>query len=149
MRMMDDRVLAVLRRAGWYPGRVAPRQLQSWIRQLQDEGFELSIVAAEVLAQYGGLAISQSGPGEEIARAGFAFTPLAALGELEYLRPFGEALHTTLFPIGEAEDGRAFLLIAGDGRVVAVQDNAWILGTGIEAALEALVLGRKGQLFIP
>jgi hypothetical protein len=116
---------------------------------LEKEGYRPSSHSNAVLREYGGLVVHQSGPGEEVARASFAITPLSGSGEFEYVQTFAHALSTSLFPVGEAEDGAAFLLVADDGRVVVIQGNGWVIGDSFEAGLETLILGRRGVLFVP
>lgn len=142
----DSRVQQLLSSAGWSPGRDASISLDKWLRVLQREGFEPTAPATALLRELGGLRVVQSGPGETVARSTFSFDPLSAVGERDNFRRYEGRLGSSLFPIGDASDGTAFLAVTETGTVVLLLDDMWIIGADTEEALESLVYGRRGVL---
>ena len=99
------KIRAVLEQAGWFPGRHVNDLADAWIRKLESEGFKCSGNARRTLAEFGGIRVRQSGPGESVALASFSFDPLAASGERDNIERYERGFGSSLFPIGEAENG--------------------------------------------
>ncbi|MCX9189909.1 hypothetical protein C3Y87_00425 [Carbonactinospora thermoautotrophica] len=145
-----EQVAAVLREAGWAPGRRDEERARRWGLELSAyaswDGRQHTFFAAahDALAEFGGLAVKQSGPGAEVARSPFTLDPTRALHTAGTLAEFGRLLGTRLFPLGEEDDGTAYLAIDEGGRVFAL-DHAgeWYLGASIDEALVTLVTGRR------
>jgi hypothetical protein len=142
MSRFPDEVSEVLRAAGWAPGRrVSDEQLQDWSAQL--EGFVMSEAAAQALREFGGLSVDQRGPGLECARAAFEIDPVLALYENDRFDLYRDEYGVELFPLGEAAGSHYFLAIDPAGRTYLVMDDILVLAESFDAALEALVLGRR------
>ena len=131
-----------LRSAGWFPERRVDELVGPWRHALEDGGgFRMSAAAHEALLQFGGIRARRSGPGRSHARGGFDLDPLRAVGEEERFLNTGLAL----FPLGEADDGHAFLGIAPDGAVYLVSHVARRLGDDVPTALNAILEGVKAE----
>lgn len=145
-KMLDGFTRSILAKAGWSLDRDRSDLLGAWeIGFFKSEPFNLHDFAREALIQLAGLSISQSGKGRTCARRSFWFDPTGAAGEYDRFREFELHLNARLCPIGEADDGDAFLAVADDGRVLCLMDDAWVIGASMEEALNSLVLGEIGQ----
>jgi hypothetical protein len=102
----------------------------------------MSVAAERALEEFGGLRASKSGPGEQCARGGFVIEPELAAGEQDRFAAFSAFVAGTLFPIGEAYDGHAFLGIDEEGAVYLVGDSLDLLGREIYSSLDAILEGR-------
>lgn len=141
-------VTEVLTAAGWSPGRRADKQTADAIGQLgrvtgRDGARHRSFPAAvEVLSEFGGLYVTQDGPGEDIRRRPFAVDPTRAAASTETLADLGRVLGVGLFPIGFEGDDDALLAVDEGGRVFALDHTGdWYLGASIDEALTTLVTG--------
>jgi hypothetical protein len=116
-----------------------------WRRTLESvNGFRLHAVAESVLLEYGGLVIDARGPGRDPTRASLHLDPLLALGEEDRLNEYFPILaNRGFFPLGETDDGHAFLAIDRQGAVVQVMDELYAEWPTFETALESLLLGRR------
>src|SRR5687767_13564492 len=95
-----------LRRAGWYPGRSVPDLVASWkATLLRSDGFEMFPCAEKALLEFGGLKISEQGPGITCSREPFEVDPSLVMYERDRLNEFVPALNTRLYPLGEAVGG--------------------------------------------
>ena len=136
----------MLMQAGWHPGRRDSARLLRWAGEFfPTSGFVLSAAAEAALAELAGITVTSRGPGKSIARAGFEIDPTLAAGECDRFADFERVIGSALCPLGEADDGRLYLAVAEDGRLVTLMDDAWILGDSLEEGLAALLLGRKGR----
>jgi hypothetical protein len=102
----------------------------------------MSAAAASALEEFGGLRVDVDGPGVECARGGFNLDPTLALGEEVRFSGRGDRDSPSLFPLGEAHDGHAFLGIDANGWVYVVGDQIALLRKGVRSALDALLQGR-------
>ena len=141
-------VEAVLREAGWRPGRWNMGLAESWADRLRAHtspgGHRHSLfpAAVEAWAEFGSLWIEAQGAGRQIARTSFVVDPLRGLHLARTFGDLGEALGTEVCPLGEEEDGRGILAIDAKGRVYSL-DHAgdWFLGASIDEALITLISG--------
>jgi SUKH-3 immunity protein len=129
-----------LRDAGWTPGRHVPTD--DWEAALREHGgFETHPAARKFLAEFGGLAVNVSGPGQNMARQPFRLDPTAAEHEDEMFTDYGEEIGKSLYPVGQLGDGGAYLAIDENGAVYWFMDNIGKLGDTAREALDALVRG--------
>lgn len=134
-------VLTVLSSAGWSPSHRNPHA-HVWIGALEAEGFTVVPRVSEILRAYGGLCAVDPVPGIECARARFCLDPMLASGEIDYFRRF-EGVLGPLFPLGEVEDGLAFLALGSTGAVYSLFDGIADVADSFEQALDNLATGRK------
>lgn len=129
--------------AGWMPGRRETQRVAEWRRMLEKPtGFRLSIAAEKALEEFGGLRVDCQGPGLECARGGFDLNPELASGEEDRFAELEEHAGGSLFPLGEAFDGQAFLAMDSIGRVYLVGDTIQLMGADMREALDSILVGR-------
>ncbi|MFF8944239.1 SUKH-3 domain-containing protein [Streptomyces sp. NPDC014864] len=141
---------AALRAAGWQPGRWDIRQAESWADTLRDHtspaGHRHTVfpAAVEAWAEFGGLRITPTGPGRQIAPAALHLDPLHGLHLARTLGDLGRALDSEVCPLGTETETRSLLAIDTEGRVYALDHTGdWYLGPDIDQALTALVSGTQ------
>ncbi|MFD9287038.1 SUKH-3 domain-containing protein [Streptomyces sp. NPDC060030] len=141
-------VEAALRDAGWQPGRWDIRQAEEWADALRSHaspaGHQHAVfpAAVEAWAEFGGLRITSTAPGRQIATATMRVDPLSGLHLARTLGDLGRALETEVAPLGEEGDGQAVLAIDSEGRVYSIDHTGdWYLGSDIDRALETLMTG--------
>ncbi|MFF8973234.1 SUKH-3 domain-containing protein [Streptomyces sp. NPDC014995] len=141
---------AALRAAGWQPGRWDIKQAEIWADALRDHsspaGHRHAVfpAAVEAWAEFGGLRITPTGPGRQIAPVALELNPLHGLHLARTLGDLGRALGTDVSPLGTETDDRALLAIDAEGRVYALDHTGdWYLGPDIDQALGALVSGTE------
>ncbi|MER5550190.1 SUKH-3 domain-containing protein [Streptomyces sp. NPDC002793] len=139
---------AALRDAGWRPGRWDIRQAEEWADALRSyaspAGHQHAVfpAAVEAWAEFGGLRISSTAPGRQIATTTARIDPLSGLHLARTLGDLGRALETEVAPLGEEGDGQAVLAIDSEGRVYSIDHTGdWYLGSDIDRALETLMTG--------
>ncbi|MER5745147.1 SUKH-3 domain-containing protein [Streptomyces sp. NPDC059913] len=139
---------AALRAAGWEPGRWDIRRAEEWADTLSSHvspaGHRHAVfpAAVEAWAEFGGLHITASAPGRQIAPAPVRIDPLSGLHLARTLGDLGRALETEVSPLGEEGDGQAVLAIDTEGRVYSIDHTGdWYLGPDIDQALATLVSG--------
>lgn len=139
---------AALRDAGWQPGRWDIRQAEEWADALRSHaspaGHQHAVfpAAVEAWAEFGGLRITATAPGRQIATATVHIDPLGGLHLARTLGDLGRALDTEVAPLGEEGDGQAVLAIDSEGRVYSIDHTGdWYLGSDIDRALETLMTG--------
>ncbi|WP_225838181.1 SUKH-3 domain-containing protein [Streptomyces sp. NK08204] len=137
-----------LRGAGWQPGRWDIKQAEVWADTLREHtspaGHTHAVfpAAVEAWAEFGGLRISPTGPGRQVAPALLHLDPLHGLHLARTLGDLGRALGTELCPLGAETDTGALLAIDTEGRVYALDHTGdWYVGPDIDRALTALVTG--------
>ncbi|MEW5352870.1 SUKH-3 domain-containing protein [Streptomyces sp. 16-176A] len=139
---------AALRAAGWQPGRWDIKQAEIWADALREHtspaGHRHSVfpAAVEAWAEFGGLFISPTGPGRQIAPVDLHFDPMHGLHMARTLGDLGRALGTEVCPLGAETDSQALLAIDAEGRVYALDHTGdWYLGPDVDQALTTLVSG--------
>jgi hypothetical protein len=145
-------VAEVLTAAGWAPGRGDPTRARAWTLALAShaapDGRQHTVVDAALRAftDFGGLAVRQEGPGEQVARATFVLDPMRGLHSVTALAELSELVGARLTPLGEEGDGTGVLAIDERGRVFLVDHTAdWHLGDSLDEALATLVRGRMPE----
>ncbi|MEU1332333.1 SUKH-3 domain-containing protein [Streptomyces sp. NPDC005865] len=129
-----------LRAAGWCPGRAVPTG--EWERALEERGgFRMHEAARLFLAEFGGLASEERGPGRTMARMGFRLDPLAAEWDDEIFDVLSEEAGAYLYPVGEADRRNSYLGVAPDGQVYIGMDSVTLLARTADEALEKLIEG--------
>lgn len=140
---------AVLREAGWQPGRWDIARAEVWadtLRAHHSPGGHSHAVfpaAVEAWAEFGGLHIVPPGPGHHIAPVALRVDPLCGLHFARTLADLGRAVGTEVCPLGE-ETGPpgATLAIDTEGRVYSIDHSGdWYLGPDIDRAIATLVTG--------
>ncbi|MFJ1825412.1 SUKH-3 domain-containing protein [Streptomyces sp. NPDC088178] len=146
---------AALRAAGWQPGRWDIRQAEEWADALRSHtspaGHQHAIfpAAVEAWAEFGGLHITASAPGRQIAPAPVRIDPMRGLHLARTLGDLGRALETEVSPLGEEGDGQAVLAIDNEGRVYSIDHTGdWYLGPDIDQALATLVGGIQPERLV-
>ncbi|MEU6605054.1 SUKH-3 domain-containing protein [Streptomyces shenzhenensis] len=139
---------AALRSAGWQPGQWDIKQAEAWADALRAHtspaGHRHAVfpAAVEAWAEFGGLRITPTGPGRQVAPATLHLDPLHGLHLARTLGDLGRALNTELCPLGEESDTGALLAIDAEGRVYTLDHTGdWYLGPDIDRALAALIGG--------
>ncbi|KES06121.1 hypothetical protein BU52_15405 [Streptomyces toyocaensis] len=139
---------AALRAAGWQPGRWDIKQAEIWADTLRDHtspaGHRHAVfpAAVEAWAEFGGLHITPTGPGRQVAPAHLHIDPLHGLHMARTLGDLGRALDTEVSPLGAETDTQALLAIDTHGRVYALDHTGdWYLGPTIDQGIATLVSG--------
>jgi hypothetical protein len=109
-----------LRAFGWSPGRRV--DVAEWRVRLEADGFRMHAAAERFLAEFGGLAVWEMGPGVTCTREAFEFDPLLAEGEADRFGEWSRSVGEDLFPLGELDHGRFFLGISASGVIYLVAD---------------------------
>lgn len=144
-------VRGVLWAAGWRPGRDVSADIDRWlhrVRQTQPAsmvGLECFPAARSVLAEFGGLRLTQ-----------FGATGLPAMGFDTYLQPVGEPLETggvlelaqdvgaPMFPIGICADDDAIITIDAHNRVYLIHwGGDHVVADSVDEAIVTLVRGDR------
>lgn len=141
---------AALRAAGWKPGRWDIKQAEIWADTLREHtspaGHRHAVfpAAVEAWAEFGGLRITPTGPGRQIAPATLHLDPLHSLHMARTLGDLGLALGTEVCPLGTETDTGSLLAIDAEGRVYALDHTGdWYIGPDIDQALTALISGMQ------
>lgn len=120
MSALADEAERTLRAAGWSPGRQV--DIAVWRERLEVDGFHMHATAERFLAEFGGLAVEEKGPGVTRAREAFEFDPLLAEGEADRFGEWSRTVGESIFPLGELDHGRYFLGISESGVIYLVAD---------------------------
>ncbi|MHB9864481.1 SUKH-3 domain-containing protein [Streptomyces sp. YIM S03343] len=138
--VLPDEVTRVLREAGWVPGRwVDP---EPWLSAFESEGLRRHPAVSAFLAEFGGLAVENSGPGISSARQSFELDPMLCRGEEDRFAEWSETLGKSIFPVGELDHGRFFLGIDENSEIYLVE--TWVASFGrMPEAMVHLLLGVK------
>ena len=141
---------AALRTAGWQPGHWDIKQAEIWADTLRDHtspaGHRHAVfpAAVEAWAEFGGLHITPTGPGRQIAPASLHLDPLHGLHMARTLADLGRALDTEVCPLGAETESGALLALDTEGRAYVLDHTGdWYLGPDIDQALAALVAGTE------
>jgi hypothetical protein len=139
---------AALRAAGWQPGRWDIKQAEVWADTLRDHtspaGHRHAVfpAAVEAWAEFGGLHVTPTGTGRQIAPATLHLDPLHGLHMARTLGDLGRALGTEVCPLGTETDTDALLAIDTEGGIYALDHTGdWYLGPAVDQALSALITG--------
>jgi hypothetical protein len=139
---------AALRAAGWQPGRWDIKQAEIWADTLREHtspaGHRHAVfpAAVEAWAEFGGLRITPTGPGRQVAPAALHIDPLHGLHMARTLADLGRALDTEVSPLGTETDNDSLIAVDAEGRVYALDHTGdWYLGPDIDQALAGLVSG--------
>ncbi|MDK1475996.1 SUKH-3 domain-containing protein [Streptomyces sp. 549] len=141
-------VEAVLRSAGWQPGRWDIRQAEVWADSLRAHvsptGHRHAVfpAAVEAWAEFGALHLTPTEPGRHLTPAELRIDPVHGLHWARTLTDLGRALGTEIAPLGEEGDSAALLAIDAEGRVYSIDHSGdWYVGPHFDAALTTLVTG--------
>ncbi|WP_306205988.1 SUKH-3 domain-containing protein [Actinoplanes sp. RD1] len=114
-----------------------------WALDLAASRHTVVPAAIEAWSAFGGLAQAAGETGEEVAPRSFVIDPRRVRTSVATLTALGAAVGTPLTPLGEEGDGTGILSIDAGGRVfVSDHTGDWFLGPTVQAALDALSLGR-------
>ncbi len=113
---------------------------QRWITEFEQYGLSCHEAGARFLAEFGGLAVNQEGPGLTSVREPFNHHPMECAGEEDRFLEWGEELGRSLFPVGILGDRQFFLGI--DEYAVIYLVETWVASFGkMPSAIENLVHG--------
>jgi hypothetical protein len=158
--MIDPTLLSptaadVLTAAGWAPGRdIGSGQSAQWRLRytVAFNGIAASVPggapegcwneAADAIPRaFGGLAVTQSGAGVDLARNSFVLDPLLLERWARPLAIRDQALGTVLAPLGHVENNAA-IAVTSDSCVFLVDHRGeWAYGEGLEQGLSDLIDG--------
>lgn len=133
----------VLRQAGWYPGRQVPELVSMWKTHPFIADLDMFETAERFLLEFGGITVTQSGPGVNLARSPFKIDPTLVYHQGDLFKEFGRMVDTRLYPLGEAAHGYYYLAIGENGRVYYLMDDIVLAGNTEDEALENLLIGRR------
>ncbi|WP_434422036.1 SUKH-3 domain-containing protein [Nannocystis pusilla] len=140
---------AALRAAGWREGRDIGEKITSWENLLQEsDKFEMFTEARRALREFGELSVHQTGPGEECARSSFHLDPSLASGESDRFEEYERTLGEKLFPLGEVDNGHAYLAMGESGKTYLLMDFLIYLAPTFEEAMAALLEGKRGKMLM-
>jgi SUKH-3 immunity protein len=133
----SQRVLDILRAAGWFEGRNA--------RGIDAAGSDQTLFpkAKESLMEFGGLHIGTCGPGMELATSDVEIDPKLTAHLTPELTEFEKKVGTRLYALGEVHRGHGYLVIDQEGRIYLLSDELTPYTTTLSQALECLLLGKK------
>lgn len=134
-----------LRAIGWYPGRCDQERTQRWKDWASARGMVVHPRAEAAWAEFGNLAFAGGGVGITIARTSFVISPILCLGSEDALEGVAEDLGEDMSPLGQAESGKAILVMAENGYVYATGDFDIVIGASMEDALRRMILGIKWE----
>jgi hypothetical protein len=149
MRKWSKETEAELRAAGWREGRDVGEKLSTWESLLQEsDKFELFAEARRALREFGELSVCRTGPGREGARSSFHLDPSLTAGEADRFEEYEQTLGEKLFPLGEVDEGHAYLVMSESGKTYLLMDFLIYLAPTFEEAMEALIEGRRGKVLM-
>lgn len=128
----DPAVLALLKEAGWYPGRNSGDSIS-----LPTDYAPFPLVQ-EVLSELGGLRVGRTGPGIDQATCTIDFTPSIAEGTATDVYQLAKR---PIYPLGDLDGGNALIFIDDTECVYMLTDELEVLGKSISSALRSLLLG--------
>ena len=135
---------AALLRSGWAPQRAASNAVPSWQRELAQSGCDVFPEARRILEAFGGLRLLREGAVREslhLVEAIF-FDPTAVPIDRSFLEAMAIALGTPLCPIGALTPTNTPIAVGADRRIFLLTKPALFIGGNIEAAIDALALGK-------
>ncbi|MBQ4789814.1 SUKH-3 domain-containing protein [Pectobacterium versatile] len=104
--------------------------------------------AFAILRVFSGLTVGQCGTGEACASGDIAFGGSEDLQQDETLLEWQGILNSTLILVGETHHSHGALLMDNAGACYGmsfIHEAFWFEGTSFGAAVERILLGRKGQ----
>lgn len=143
MSRFGPEVEAVLRGAGWFPGRSV--DIEPWRARFAN--LDIHDAALDFWREFGGLAVDISGPGITVARAPFEFDPsdcwrIPCVGD-EDPDDWSLAFGRQLVPIGRVEH---IFELAIDELGIVYMLETWAACCGpVDQAIEGLVLGVRPE----
>lgn len=149
-RRFPARVLAVLRDAGWFPGRDVGDLVASWLRERYDEQpdaarrLPMFPAAGAALAEFGGLRLEQYGPGAVHAGGGFGteIHPSESRFALDRYTEFAALIGEPVFPFAIYADGGSVFVIDARGRVFLLHwAGYYVIAETVDGAITAMIEG--------
>jgi hypothetical protein len=142
----DAEVRRVLGDAGWTPTRRDAQAVDGW-RQMIDSpgGFQMFPAARGALEEFGGLRVDRRGPGINRAKSSFRIDPTVAKLEYDRFHDFESELGVRLYPLGEVDDGHAYLAVDESGRAYLLMEELFDQYPSVLAALASFIVGRRGR----
>ena len=131
------KVARLLDEAGWREGVIRD------FRPFLPTDFELFPAAQAVLEEFCGLEVGKNKGGAYHQAVHLSFDPRISEGAGEVFKKVARPLHSKLFPIAEADDGHATLLISEEGWVYLWFGPLHRVAKSFDEALERLLLGLK------
>jgi hypothetical protein len=126
--------------AGWFPGR------RAWFTRFPGLRALASFRrGAELIREFGGLQVGQSGPGQDRAASDVVFYRWPSAAHRDGLAEL-ESPGDDLFPLGEAHRGHMDVFVDARGRLLvdSIPDGRLLVaGDTFEDGMERLLLGRS------
>jgi len=139
-----------LRAAGWRPDRRDDNQAREWALRVAGyvaPGGQRHVVvppAIDAYAEFGGLLVTPTGDGEQVAPSIFHLDPMRVLHTTVTLGTLAKVLGSPLTPLGDEGDGTGIIAIDETARLFIVDHTGeWYLGENVDEALTALILGMQ------
>lgn len=132
-------VVALLRSAGWHEGRRI--DLTLW----DQEEVRPFGVARDILSEFGGLHIGDTGPGVDMARSDVDLRHDAILSFWDHFRERERQVGCRVYPLGSVHHAHGEILISESGRVYldsCVHELFECVGQTFSEGLERLLLGK-------
>lgn len=129
-------MLKILISTGWYPDR--KYNIESWILELEKEGYVLNEYANTILKELGGICITYNG-NKQYMGIRLDFNPYnAASGEYDRIEKYKYALDDKIFPVAEFYD---YVVYAGKSQKIYLVDWTGIYagGNNIEDFLNNII----------
>ena len=134
MNDLPESVRPLFLEGGWQPGRQV--SVSSEIPPRHS--------ASSVLAEFAGLRIGRSGPGQECAASDIAFHELDQKNAIAGL--WSELLQTKLIGVADVHNAHSELYVSTDGRwfkLSLIDDEMCYVGSSFSEAMERILSGRR------
>lgn len=133
----SPRVEAELRAAGWFEGRRT--DISIW------DTFPMRPFAAarEVLVEFGGLRIGDTGPGTDFARSDVDLTPTWTNLSFDGYHDLERLVGQLLYPLGQVHRRNGELLIDETGTMYLLWEELMHVAPSFDQGLELLLLGKN------
>lgn len=126
----------LLTAGGWFVGRDVSESLKL------PPNFEIHPYAQDVLKEFCFLRVGERKAGIERAQRIVEFNPLVAQYEQELFADYSSLSNSNrLYPLGEIDDGHAYLAIDDQGRVFSLLDRMFFIDNDFDVALDKLLTG--------
>lgn len=140
---LEEPVISTLLNAGWFQGRKI--NVDMWIEELTNEGYELFPYAIELLEEIGGLILKP-----ERIKYGFDYPGDAdfnaydvASGEFDRIEFFENVTNEELFPLGMVY-GQWLLYVAKSRKIyMGDMNKVFLLGNDFESFINNLVMSKS------
>jgi 8-oxo-dGTP pyrophosphatase MutT (NUDIX family) len=116
-------------------------ELDRWKVWAQEAGVPVHQAGEAALEEFGGLCFVGGEPGVDCATTPFVIDPLRCGGDTALIRETAEEIGEQLSPLGWIEEGKAVLVVAESGPVLALGDIDAVVGRTMDDAVIRMVRG--------